>query len=337
MSIVTFGFYSTAGEDLARLIVSGICADVDADLVTRRKALDRLADALERVSDLDGGASDPDPIGAIADHVSLSFVKAGYEPISGEALVAHSNAWRRTGAPVSDAAVPPSVEVSAAAAREVSTAAAALAARSEVSVAISAHAPWTEEFRAGEAAAAEVVLFLHADDPDSVVEANPFLGCVILGPESSSYLDWAMSPAIPGDSEDRLRALLCRDGPDYAALAVDLGRLERAASSLNLAARMVNQPRRLSLSLTVGPSGVPVVACAWDGIEVSHSIPAAAPEASSSVAQRSGRRGTVDAEALSEDLFTGAEAAPGDAGANAEDAEEDRTAEAVHASGMSAH
>lgn len=302
----TFGFYSTAGEELARRLVAGICADVEADLVTRRKALDRLSDAMERVADIDGSAPDPDPLRAIAEFVSRSFERAGYLPVSADDLLGHFSAWRRTGAPISGAALPPAVAMAAESAREVTAAAFTLAGRGDVSVAVSEEAPWSPGFHATGAAAADIVLFVHADDPGSVVEANPFLGCAILGSEASGYLDWLVSAALPGSAEERLRGLLPREGLDHASLMADLVRLERAASSLNLAARLANQPGRMGVSLAAGPGDAPLVICSWDGIAVVP--PPVAPDVPADPAGRRRASATV-AEALSADLFVGADAA----------------------------
>ena len=88
-----YGFFSNQGELSARRLITGICRDIESDLVTRKFALDRLSSGLEKISEKDDGVFERDVFEAIASQLSQSFSMMRYNIITSSELRDHFNLW----------------------------------------------------------------------------------------------------------------------------------------------------------------------------------------------------------------------------------------------------
>ena len=253
----SYGFLSGAGEAFARRIVGGIVADVSAD-AGRRRALDRVSDALEQISDRDGAHPEQVTLDALAARLSEPFAKAGFLPPSGTEIRAHWDDWSRRGVPAGPlSSCPDGASRAGAFAAAASAAAARLAGIPGVAVASARVTPWDDGFcdEQGNPPGA-IVVFPWRGDFSGVA----LMGVALLGPSGASYLD-----EMRGDIADHLAGGVFEmpEGADAASLACALGALRDAVAGFNEASSYVADPARLGFGLAEG--AVPVLTATWDG------------------------------------------------------------------------
>lgn len=266
-----YGFHSAAGEALVRRLIGGVLADVEADRTSRRRALDRVSDALERAVGLDGAQPEQDVLESLAQRLNGAFSRAGYLPVSGEVMREHWSEWSRRGSPVNPEDICPAAVVAAAsAAAEVVETAGALR-RHGLSVAGSAAAPWDEGFCPGGEAPADLVLFAWRGETGG----DAYVGCVAMSPEGACYVE---DVALCGDPAQALRdgALGSRSPAECEAIAPGLCRLHAAVARFNVATAAAREPSRLSVEVASGEALA--VTALWDG-EPIRSVPRAAAPA----------------------------------------------------------
>ena len=255
----SFDLFTREGEELAGRLMRAISADIREDRLTRRQALDRAVDAMERVAAVDEGVASPEPVGRFAAFLNDAFIVAGFQPLTGELLREHFESWRRHGAVVSHTStLPEAVSLVTSAARSFAAAAAPLFQRSDLKTMVAEARPWEEGFTREPVASAELVVCIWTGE----ATGTPTVCCVVSGPSGYVYLDQLASEH--GVKPTALRKVLRRDDLDYEGLAAELRRLADATDSVNVASYLLNAPDRLSLGLSSGESG-PIVVALWDG------------------------------------------------------------------------
>lgn len=96
-----FELYTDFGNALAAKLVGAVAAEVEADRLTRRQAVERLCEAVHDVRAVDSGMSDSEPFWAIARAVRGAFDKAGFERLDGDDLSLAYGQWAK-GRPAAD-------------------------------------------------------------------------------------------------------------------------------------------------------------------------------------------------------------------------------------------
>jgi len=257
----SFELFTVAGEELASHLIRGICQDVEADQISRRRALDRMADAMERVSGVDDGVCDPEPLRAFASELNRAFAAAGYVPVGPEDLLRNFEQWSKKGTPV-DAPIPVSVERVGSLLNSFVEALKPVFALPGVSAAVSRSEPWAAAFRKEAASEADIVFYTYRGD----LRGDSKLGCIFLG-EQSMFLEDVFRDAeeMAGYIEE---INLLGDGSE-----VDVGRLARAMSKIGYLMDAVNeisselvQTERLEIGIEPAADGAaPHAFATWDG------------------------------------------------------------------------
>jgi hypothetical protein len=250
----SYMLFTREGENLARTLVAGICAKVEADLLTRRRALDHASDAMEKIAAIDAGISDSEAVGAIAARLSISFARAGYLSVDGRELQKHAENWQIDGAAVGSED-PIAVQI-AQAASDFEKAAGALASRSDIRLAVSPDSPFDG---AGFGQGADIAVYSARGD----VSGNPYVGAMVIGPDGCQFIDrFANHPDAGAVLKE---VVLKRDGIDYAQVGPEVERLGTAALNLARMSNAVNQPGRLGMALGAQEDGSPRISISWDG------------------------------------------------------------------------
>lgn len=259
MSDDTYGFFSAAGEALARRLIGGVISDVQAESTSRRHALDRLAQALERIAGMERLSPEQDTLDNLALCLEAPFRAAGFLSLSGVELRGHCEEWSRRGSPVSAADACPALVLEAArAARRLSSCARDISRHPGVSVAVSVVAPWENGFCNSDGMApADVVLFPWKGD----VEGDSYVGCVVCSCEAASYIENVVDAGSTAAIREGM--LGDRGQADGEALFADLARLQVDMSVFNIASAKARQPSRLGLS--AGSGSEQMIQALWDG------------------------------------------------------------------------
>jgi hypothetical protein len=269
----SFGFFSGAGEAIARTLVRGVVTDVAGDRTSRRRALDRIAEAVERVASVDGMQADQDVIDAIASALRPAFARAKFMPVSGLQLRAHCEEWSRKGASVSSADVCPAAVLEAVAAARIATGLIErMSDTCKVDVFASAIAPYDEGFCDKEGRApGEVVLFPWL----GATGGETYIGCVLVGEGGCAYIEDVVEC---GPLESLKDGLLGTREPEMCTrIAHELSELNTAIRRFNLASAAVQEPSRLTARVANGGFGLHVM---WDGDLLSLQAPAMAASSS---------------------------------------------------------
>ena len=258
MSDSGFGFFTAAGEDLARKLIKGIVADVSCDRTSRRRALDRIAEAVERAAGTDGMQADQDCMDAIAAVLNPAFHKAGFMPVSGIQLRGHCEDWSRKGAAAGSADVCPAAVLEAAsAARTAGALLEQVGARRSVGVGASALAPYEPGFFDAEGyPPGEIVLFPWRGETGG----ESYMGCVLVGDSGCAYLEDVVSCGAAKVLHEGL--LGAGDARDSEALGADLVRLHAELARFNVASALVREPARLTVRVAEDGAGLETL---WDG------------------------------------------------------------------------
>jgi hypothetical protein len=261
MADPTFGFYSEAAEALAARLIGGVIADVNADRTSRRMALDRIADALDRVAGLEGSAADSDIMETVALRLCPAFAQAGFISVSGNDIRSHFNAWSLRGAAADPAAVCSSAVLAAArAANLISDIATKIGEFSDVTIAFSQVHPNHEDFCDADGnAPADIVVFPWKGD----VTGLPYIGCIVMQADGASYLEAIADSGLVKKA---------------TALGGQLMALNDTIKQFNMSSATAREPERLTLACErTQPAGIIAL---WDGepLLVAESLSTAQPE-----------------------------------------------------------
>ena len=249
-----FGFFTKKGEDTARVLVSGICLDVSSDVVTRRQALDRLVDAMERVGALDEGAEDQDVLGRVIGGVNAVFAEAGFVPVDLQSYRGHAAHWRLTGAPVDAGSIPLRVARASAASGALTDALVAATAAG-----LSIQFTEGDPFVTGVEEGTGLLVCLLPPSDACWNDERWQVSVLVRGNEGSQYLDFLMAGEAP---EARIATLLGADVPVEA-----LNRVNASVFGLNTTLAELGEGSRLDLGASADGLSGPTLS--WDGVDVS--------------------------------------------------------------------
>lgn len=251
-----FGFFTGRGERLAATLVDGICIDVEAGEVSRKGALDRLAGALEAVSQIDGSAADADIVHKVVLHVSEAFQKGGMLPITAELLFLHAAERRRVYA---CATLPVLASRASSALGKVEEALGEVRALG-LPFSVSPVPPWDDDY--GHEEEQELGIWMRAPT-EQLAENRWAVGCIVLGKDASQHLDFLLADREPAKVLFRLMP----DLDETLAMPV-LFRLGEALHEAGMALAEAPVSERMSLS----PCERGIV-LTWDGMEASPGMP----------------------------------------------------------------
>ncbi len=269
-----YGFYTSEANALARRRIGGVLADVAADRLARRPAMNVIFETLERVVEIDGAEPEPDTVDALARRIAPVFARAGFMPVTADTLRAEFGTWMRGGSPVD-----PSVSRPAAVRAAAASAAAASAALAELAVpglvvAASAVEPWSEGFCGDDGEApGDVIVFPWRGE----LGGAGYLGCVLMSADGACYLEEVAPRGDAARASEALRqGVLGEVGEaSFKALGPVLARLANAISGFNSASSLVAAPERLGLAVETGEAVS--VRATWDGEAVHGQQAEAAP------------------------------------------------------------
>ena len=235
----------------------------------RRRALDRVSEALERVAEKDGAQPEQEMLDVVAARLAGPFARAGYVDVTGAEVRDHWDIWLRRGTPANPAdAVPAAAAAANDAGRAAGAAAAVLAGRPAPSLHVSPCAPWEDGFTVPGGGA--LVLFQWRGD----VGGEIYLGCVAVSPDGAAYLeDVVAAGSVAGQLRDGLLGAVGAGEQDL--LASCILRLQEAIAGFNLASALAREPARLGIAFGADP--VPSVAVTWDGDTLPEAVAARLP------------------------------------------------------------
>ena len=299
---VAYDLYTAEGEKLASESFDAICTAVEGDCLTRRQAMARAADAIERIEDIDRGMGDAEPFAKIAWVLSEAFESVGFKPVGADELAIAYEAWRKRGEMLPGVPVPTGVSAAGEAASGLERALAPLYGRSDGFVArVSGAAPFTADFTDADALGCDMSVFISTGDFTGATQ----VGCLLMSPTASAYLD----DAVSSENLDRALDAIYPDRTDIERtdLAPALTDLASALDDFNLAVAMLKSPERLSVSLSkdVVP---PKLVAMWDGNPISsvRRTPASAPVSKTVVRSMFVSEPADDADQVSETFCSAA-------------------------------
>jgi hypothetical protein len=272
-----YGFYTSEANALASRRIGGVLADVSADKLARRPALNMIFETLERIVEIDGSEPEPDTVDALARRIAPIFARAGFIPVTAESLRADFGAWMRGGSPVDPSLSRPAAVRAAAASATAATAALAELRLPGLVVAVSSAEPMSDGFcnEEGEAPG-DVVVFPWRGQ----IGGEVYLGCVLMSADGACYLEDIAPGGDAGMASEALRqGVLGEVGEtSFKVIGLVLSRLANAISAFNTASSLVGAPDRLSLAMEMREAIT--VQAVWDGepipgqqVDVSPAVP----------------------------------------------------------------
>lgn len=259
-----YGFYTVVGEHFARRHLSCVGEDIRQDRLTRRKALDKVAEILERVATMDGASVQQESLDLVAGKLNLAFVSAGIMPLTGNDLGKHCAEWSRKGSSSNPLDTASSAVLSMGAAADALSRAILSVSKSGLSVCHRDLPPWKQGFCLDDGKApAEVVLYTW----DGEVAGDTYVGAIVFGDEGASYLEHVVQG---GDVMGALKGILGaqRVDPVIRPASVAVTSLASSMVAYNLLVSASAEPGRLSTLFRTDAMSIQVIAT-WDGEPIS--------------------------------------------------------------------